>query len=124
MSEITRVGVDLAKKVFEVCGVDAQGSVAMPSRSFQTARNAHHESSRKPVHAHLSVIPEAREAPTLSHPGSPRSAHLESSRKPAQRAIRDPGEYRHRGKDRRGFWIPGLASLARNDEKEEIARPK
>ncbi|HHH45394.1 MAG TPA: hypothetical protein ENK53_00085 [Thiotrichales bacterium] len=25
----------------------------------------------------------------------------------------------HGGMDRRGFWIPGLASLARNDEKKK-----
>ena len=59
----------------------------------------------------------------------------QSSRKPAQRAIRDPhlsvipdGAKRrsriqegmnHGGMDRRGFWIPGLASLARNDEKKK-----
>ena len=32
MKEITRVGVDLAKKVFEVCGVDASGEVVLRRR--------------------------------------------------------------------------------------------
>ena len=51
-----------------------------------------------------------RTALPCSHPGqaAPRAAQ-----------IRDPGKkVGHSGKRRRGFWIPGLASLARNDEKE------
>ena len=39
--------------------------------------------------------------------------------------IRNPGKsIGYGGRDRCNFWIPGLASLARNDEKESAARPE